>query len=68
METTNSKQNKQGDEAPSNKEKQQPDEVKKHAEQALLNKNEPVLTKENLPDSTNENKGQMGSGTRQDSN
>jgi hypothetical protein len=28
----------------------------------------PVLTKENLPEATNESKGKTGSGTRQDSN
>ena len=56
-----------------------PDEKDQIEKQASLGKNQPksqkeredddkVLTKENLPDATNESKGKTGSGQRQDSN
>lgn len=55
-----------------------PDEKEQIEKQASLGKNQPpsqkeksgqnILTKENLPDATNESKGKMGSGQRQDSN
>lgn len=56
-----------------------PDERYQIEKQASLGKNQPksqkekeedgnVLNKENLPDATNESKGKMGSGQRQDSN
>lgn len=58
-----------------------PDEKEQIEKQASLGKNQPLsqkdreenensgeLTKENLPDATNESKGKTGSGQRQDSN
>lgn len=44
------------------------DDQKKTKEQQPASNEPKGLTKEDLPDSTNESTGKMGSGTRQDSN